>query len=950
MSRIYVALDTETTGLQPDRDAIIEIGAVKFRGDEVLETWSSLVNPGRALPRKIERLTGISSREVERAPTLFSVMPTLKRFVGENPVVGHNIAFDLGFLQRGSFSASAALDTYELACILMPYASRYTLGKLMEDLHIDFPTKHRALADARATHALFNALLERAGRLDQKVIQEIAQLGGKSDWALKFAFQDLLRDHARTAFSGGSIGAQLMAKGGLGDETLGLLFSRDTKEQPLKPKTHQDPLDVDALAGLLEPNGAFDQHFPVFEHRAQQVEMLRAVAGAFNDGATLLVEAGTGTGKSLAYLLPSIYWAAQNNQRVVVSTNTINLQDQLFDKDIPDLRQVLPVDFKAALLKGRANYLCRRRLDTMRKNEKLSGDEVRVLAKILAWLPSTTTGDNAELRLMGSENAVWLRLSSDQDHCEPTHCNLRQENKCFFYRARDKAESSHVVIVNHALLLSDMAAENRVLPEYKYLVVDEAHHLETQATSALAFEASRDSLEAMMRGLAHERGGLIGSLAGALRNSDVPQNYKKEAQTIFTDVAQDIDRALRGVYEFFVALEQFINAQEQLPGESGDSSYDRQLRLTATRRAQPSWSGIEIAWDTFGAIMLKVRDGLDKMYRAWGELDEYEIPGYPELQNELSFAMRRVSETRAALESLITKSNANSIYWFNIKRNDGDISLHVAPLYVGELLQKNLFAGRAATILTSATLCVDKNFTHIKSRLGLGDWADELAVGSPFDYKQAALIFVPTDLPEPAQPGHQKSVEASLIELFKATQGRSLALFTSLSQLNTTYRAIARPLEEEGIFVLAQNLDGSRRQVLETFKTQARTVLLGTRSFWEGVDVAGEALSCLVIARLPFSVPSDPIFAARSETFDDSFAQYAVPEAVLRFRQGFGRLIRTKTDRGVVVILDKRVLTKNYGRIFLESLPSASLYRGPIAELPKFASKWIDGETSKSEE
>ncbi|MBI5304081.1 MAG: DEAD/DEAH box helicase [Chloroflexi bacterium] len=949
MPRIYVALDTETTGLQPDRDAIIEIGAVKFRGDDALDTWSSFINPGRALPRKIERLTGISARDVERAPSLFTVMPTLKRFVGDNPVVGHNIAFDLGFLQRGGFAASAALDTYELACILMPYASRYTLGKLMEEFHIAFPTKHRALADAQAVQALFNALLERAGRLDQKVIQEIARLGDKSDWALKFAFQDLLRDHARTAFSGGSIGAQLMAKGGLGDETLGLLFSRDTKEQPLKPKVHQDPLDVDALAGLLEPDGAFAQRFPEYEHRPQQVEMLRAVAHAFNTGATVLVEAGTGTGKSLAYLLPAIYWAAQNNQRVVVSTNTINLQDQLFDKDIPDLRQVLPVEFKAALLKGRSNYICRRRLDALRKSDKLSNDEVRVLAKVLAWLPSTTTGDSAELRLMGSENAVWSRLSSDQDHCEPTHCNLRQENKCFFYRARDKAESAHLIIVNHALLLSDMATENRVLPEYKYLVVDEAHHLETQATNALAFEASRASLEAMLRGLAHERGGLLGGLAGALRNSDAPPNIKREAQAIFTDVAQDIDRALRGVYEFFVALEQFINAQEQLPGES-ESSYDRQLRLTATRRAQPAWSAIEIAWDTFGAMLLKVRDGLDKIYNAWDDLDEFEISGFPELQNELSFAMRRVSETRGAVESLITKSNANSIYWFNIKRNDGDISLHVAPLYVGDLLQKNLFAGRAATILTSATLCVDKNFAHIKSRLGLGDLADELAVGSPFDYKQSALIFVPTDVPEPAQPGYQKSVEASLVELFKATQGRALALFTSLSQLNTTYRAISRPLEEEGIVVLAQNLDGSRRQVLETFKTQARTVLLGTRSFWEGVDVAGEALSCLVIARLPFSVPSDPIFAARSETFDDAFAQYAVPEAVLRFRQGFGRLIRTKTDRGVVVVLDKRVLTKNYGRIFLESLPSVSLYRGPIAELPKLASKWIDGEESAGEE
>ncbi|MDE3091912.1 MAG: hypothetical protein KGJ80_21275, partial [Chloroflexota bacterium] len=253
-------------------------------------------------------------------------------------------------------------------------------------------------------------------------------------------------------------------------------------------------------------------------------------------------------------------------------------------------------------------------------------------------------------------------------------------------------------------------------------------------------------------------------------------------------------------------------------------------------------------------------------------------------------------------------------------------------------------AGKDATILTSATLGVDKNFSHIKSRLGIGDWADELAVGSPFDFADAAMVYVPTDIPEPGQPGYQKAVEASLVDLLRATQGRALILFTSHSQLQTTYRAITRRLEEEEIVVIAQNLDGSRRQVLETFKTQERTVLLGTKSFWEGIDVAGDALSCLVIARLPFSVPSDPVFAARSETFDDSFAQYAVPEAVLRFRQGFGRLIRTKNDRGIVVVLDKRVLSKNYGRIFVESLPPVSKYQGPLKEMPKLAVKWIDGE------
>ena len=339
-----------------------------------------------------------------------------------------------------------------------------------------------------------------------------------------------------------------------------------------------------------------------------------------------------------------------------------------------------------------------------------------------------------------------------------------------------------------------------------------------------------------------------------------------------------------------------------------------------------------------------MREGIEKIYGAWEELDEYEVPGQPDLESELAFAMRRVSETRQQMEALVTKPATSGIYWATINKNTGNISLHTAPLHVGELLQKKLFAGKEATILTSATLCVDKSFEHIKSRLGIGDWSDELTVGSPFDYAQAALVFVPKDIPEPGQPGYQKAVEAALVELLRATQGRALVLFTSHSQLQATYRAITRPLEEDAIIVIAQNLDGSRRQVLETFKTQERTALLGTKSFWEGIDVAGEALSCLVIARLPFSVPSDPIFAARSETFDDSFGQYAVPEAVLRFRQGFGRLIRSKNDRGIVVVFDKRVLTKNYGRLFLSSLPPVQIVKDKeLKELPKVAAGWIEG-------
>jgi predicted DnaQ family exonuclease/DinG family helicase len=942
MPRIYVALDLEFTGLNPDHDAILEVGAVKFRGDEILDTWSCLINPGRALPPKVQRLTGITPADIERAPSFRSMLPSLTRFVGEYPIVGHTIGVDLAFLQKAGMSLpNPALDTFELACILMPYASRYSLARLAQELAIEYPHKHRALEDAQVTHKLFLALLDRAARLNPKIIQEIARLSEKSDWPLRLAFQDLMRDRARQAFAPGTIGAQLAAKGlADADETFGVLFSRSKDERPLKPKTTKQSLDAEQLASDLSPEGLFANKFPGFEYRPEQVTMLCAVAQAFNDSGVLLVEAGTGTGKSLAYLLPAIHWAMQNNDRIVISTNTINLQDQLSTKDIPDLRKVLPLDFKYTVLKGRNNYLCRRRLDALRRQATHTLDELRVLAKVLAWLPSTTTGDVAELTLTPSEQRVWAQLASDPEHCTPERCGHRAD-KCFFWIARERAEAAHLVIINHALLLSDMALDNRVLPEFKYLIVDEAHHLEGRATDALSFEASRASLDQLFHLAGSERGGLLATLGAHVRHSELSPQAQREFQRLLDETAQDADRAQRCAYDFFNVLETFLAHQEEMPGEP-EGGNDKQYRLTPSRRMQPEWSAVEIEWDNLNAKFARLRENVEKIYQAWQELDDVELADYDDLAEDILFTLRRLRETHANLQSAVAEPRDLSIYWASINKNTDDIALHAAPLHVGDILQKDLFAVRETVILTSATMSIGGSFSYVKNRLGLGEWADDLAVGSPFDFKQAALVYVPSDIPEPGQPGYQKAVESALAELLKATRGRALVLFTSHSQLQHTYRSIARKLEEDDILVLAQGLDGSRRQVLDTFKTQERMALFGTKSFWEGVDVVGEALSCLAITRLPFSVPSDPIFAARAETFDDPFGQYAVPEAVLRFRQGFGRLIRSKTDRGVVVVLDKRVLTKSYGRLFIESLPECTKQQGPLKELPKRAAAWID--------
>lgn len=938
MNRVYVALDIEATGLSTDRDAIIEIGAVKFRGDEALGDWSTLVNPGRPIPYRVQQLTGITDHELRRAPHLNAVRAHLERFIGPAPVVGHSIGQDLGYLARaGILVGHPNIDTFELASILVPYASRYNLATLMAELGIAFPTQHRAIHDARAARDLFLALVRRSEDLDIDSLREINRLTAKIDWPLKTVFQEAERSKTRFAFSG-SIGAQLRAKGALNSGAVGWLSGAD-EDEPLERSRYRTMLDPDMLADLLGPDGVFARRFPSYEHRPQQIQMLRDVAQVFNDGGYLLVEAGTGTGKSVAYLIPSIYWAVRNGERVMISTNTINLQDQLFTKDLPDLQKVLPISAKSAILKGRSNYLCKTRLASFRRRDDLSTTEVRVLAKILAWLPSTLTGDVGELALMGDENAVWTKVCSDQDFCRPDVCG----DGCFYWRARAHADAAHVVVVNHALLLSDLMVDNRLLPEYDHVIIDEAHHLEARATEQFGQTLTQNAAQSALRDLSHQQtigkwSGFLANLAALIRTSKASPEDKATYEKLFNGLYEDIDRAEFRLSQVFTLLQRFL--EEQLAERRGATPYDVQIRLTHGARTTPDWEPIEAEARDLHALLKRINDGVG---RVWDGLSDakFQLAGHNEWVGELAVRRRAISDMLAAVYDIMCQPRQDTIYWLSVQPRGDTVELNSAPLHVGDMLGKHLFGAKETVVMASATLRTGEDFSYIRERLGLEDDCIEDVVGSPFDYERSTLLYLPTDMPEPTQPYYQKKLEVTLIELCKATEGRTLVLFTSHSQLRQTYRAISQPLGEEGILVLGQGLDGGRRGLLEAFKSNERTVLLGTRSFWEGVDVVGEALSCLVVTRLPFDVPSDPVFAARSETFDDPFNQFATPQAILRFRQGFGRLIRSKSDRGVVVVLDRRVLTKSYGQHFVTSLPPTTIRKALLADLPRAAAEWI---------
>lgn len=947
MARVYVALDIETTGLDPERDAILEIGAVRFKGSRTYQTFSRLVNPGRPIPYKIQQLTGITPNDIEDAPPLSAVLPDLNRFVGDAPIIGHNIGFDLGFLRKqGLFHANNGIDTFELASILLPHASRYSLAALLSYLQIELPPDgqaHRALDDAQATRQLFEALLDQARRLDSRIIDEVARIGSQTGWHLADVFRDLTRERRYSA-PAGTLGQQLAAKGLLDARPIDGGFAimqadmDDTPEPPLEPVPHPTPLNIVKLCQMLEQGGLFEQHFAGYEYRIQQVDMLASVAAAFNESTHLMVEAGTGTGKSMAYLIPAIYWAVQNGHRVVISTNTINLQDQLLNKDIPALQQILPVSFKAVALKGRSNYLCPRRVELFRAKENLGPKELRLLAKLLIWMPSTTTGDREELFIPDyEEQALWSQVASDGNLCSPRTCTA---HTCFYARARRNAESAHVIVVNHALLMADIAVDNRVIPEYKHLIIDEAHHLEDQITNQLSFSANQKLLEQQLTELSQPlRGkdrytGLIHEIERRALAA-IPNTLKGDVSDITNRGHQAVTKSRQAVQQLFSALAVFV---EEFPGSG---RYNRKIRLTEQTRSQPTWSNVELAWDNAGATLAELSRGLGILYTMLAELEAYDIPNWEDLLAQLAASRTQLDEIRSNLHTILAEPGDDRILWVEQHVQNNAVSLHNAPLHVGNLVNQHLLQPKESVVLTSATLRAGNAFDYFKERLHFWE-AEEVAVGSPFDYENNTLLYIPTDVPEPNTTGHQKAVETGIIELVKRIKGRTLVLFTSYSQLKTTANHIKGPLAEADIVVYQQGDGTSRRQLLENFKTAEQAVLLGTRSFWEGVDIPGPALSCVVITRIPFAVPSDPIVSARSETFENAFNQYSIPQAILFFRQGFGRLIRSKEDRGVVVVLDRRIITKSYGQAFLDSLPGVTERRGLLADLPPLAESWID--------
>jgi ATP-dependent DNA helicase DinG len=960
MSERFVVFDFETTGFSPERDRIIEIGAVRIENGMQTATFHALVNPGCTIPQAIRDLTGIHDGDVASAPPIADILPEWLRFVEGAVLVAHNAAFDLGFL-NAALEENGYLpylgewvDTVELAQILWPREPSYSLEALCRNRAIPHERPHRALADAQATADLFLRLMQRGKELPLLVLQQICTLTEKMGWSCYPLFSRWMQDPLK--LNGADVPEDC--------SVIEHLMHR-VVEVPANDRGDEgtrEPFDVEKVVQILAQGGPLSRLYDHYEERPAQLSMIRMVARAFAEKKHGVIEAGTGTGKSLAYLVPALFYAKTSGQRVTVATHTINLQEQLQSRDVPLLKRILDFPFSIAVFKGRNNYVCMRKVAAGINRIGLldEKEERKFFLRMLTWLIETEAGDREELTLHGTQNEWWNRVMSDADSCISKQCPWFKN--CYYHRAKARAQQADVVITNHSLVFTDIKADHNVLPAYTHLVIDEAHHLEDEATRHLGEEANYYQLTGALNRLARDaKSGLLVQLQ--------KQILAEGDESPFSPVLASVERMREQLVqvracadELFRLLHAFV-LQHSTTQDAGRQV----LRLHADLVEREEWEGILSAFSNFQTEVTSLRNAVKK-------LEEHleDVPAADWLAGMIADILGQVREVDRQWSTMAkffkgAGEDANAVLWLEAEEKGTRpvVFLYFAPIHVGPLLHEHLYEKKESVVLTSATLTVNQTFRYVTERLGLTISEEEgrlltLSLESPFDYKKQALLCVPSDV-MPVRDVPEESFVASLSEsvttLARISDGRMLVLFTSHRMLRETYVRVKPKLAEHGIQVLAHGIDSSsRHRLVSEFQRHPRAVLFGANSFWEGVDIPGEDLSCLVIVRLPFWPPNHPVVAARTEALEaagkNAFMSYSVPQAIVRFKQGFGRLIRSKRDIGAIVVYDRRIIDARYGRHFIRSLPGPWFYHGPEREIWQVIYNWLkkkDREVLKDE-
>jgi len=788
----------------------------------------------------------------------------------------------------------------------MTAASRFTQESI---LHV-----RQAISEAQGNEVLV------VGRLDdnQKICSIMVAARGNEEAvpALKPYLEKgdvIVHNHPSALLKPSHADLRIAAQ--LGNQGIGFYIVDNNVENTYvvaEPVTGREirALASEELSAILQPGGKLNSCFHGYEERPSQIEMLKQITMGFNKDLICLSEAGTGIGKSLAYLIPAFSWVLHNEERVVVSTATINLQQQLIEKDIPLVKRLFGSDPGVVLVKGRSNYLCLTRLRESSSELSLFDEVNENLNAIVEWSLTTATGSRSDLSFFPDDD-LWYRLCSEADSCRGLRCPERE--RCFVLRARREAAAARILVVNHHLLFADLSMRiagagfesSAVLPPFHRIIFDEAHNIENSATSFFSRSFSCLSIAKYTGRLLRKKKGRNYGLLLGLEKLLHHHNLINQIQNFLGEV---------------VGKSRSLDVMSaQLP--------DGNLNFRLTNETPEIQTLLLEPLNDLRQSIMVLLSSFEELFEGLSEEEEEESIVY-----ESRIELRRLNAVAEICSHFLRfQHNDQDVFWLENRKNyrgEKYTRFVITPLDISLLMNEAVYKPYKTVIFTSATLAVNHNFNFWKSRVGFNSAVErEIEEGffvSPFNYKRDVLLGIPKEAPPPSEEGYTAFISAFVQEVLKLSEGRGLLLFTSYSMLKEVYDEVTAGLGEWGINVLRQGED-DRNRLLQRFQEDTASVLLATDSFWEGVDTPGEALEVVIICRLPFRVPTDPVIEARLEAIEkrggNSFWELLLPDAVLRLKQGFGRLIRRKSDRGIVLILDSRIITKSYGRIFLSSLP-----------------------------
>ncbi|MDP8269622.1 MAG: helicase C-terminal domain-containing protein [Candidatus Tenebribacter davisii] len=929
----FVALDIETTGFDFVENEIIEIGAVRFEKGDEKDRFSIFVKPQKKVPKFIKRLTNITDEQLASGENLTNALISLQEFLKDDIIVCHNTSFDIGFLNTKYKEknlpeiTNQILDTLDLSRIYLPFILNHKLGTVAEYFQVDLTNAHRAIADAEATGKILLDFIDFILKnIPMKINHRIFEVSNLllDKIGLSYFLQKVIEYQKETA---------LLKKHRSGID----FHNRNYIEH--KPHKNDDP-SIDDIFGK---DGIFSKHFKKYEIREGQIDMANAVLDKFEKMEFLLVEAGTGVGKSLAYLIPSIKYTQRENKKVIISTNTKNLQEQLFYKDLPIAKDCVNIPFKATLLKGRRNYICEKRwLETAIDLDKMiSSEEAISYINLIVWKEFTKTGDISENSSFNviRDRRVWKKVSSDSFLCRNKRCPYYKS--CFLMDIRGKAEESNLVIINHHLLLANMQSENAVLGEFDNLIIDEAHNLPHLAPVELGISLSYPDFNNFFNQL-HSvwnkyQTGILVKLRADAAKSDFPS--KKELLLKIEITEKLIDDQKNIFADFFKKIGDVV-------ADKGSYGKLRVTSLEDHKFLSEDLEKIIIFWQEFSQSFMKITN-------IFSDVNKQRFIDYDKHKEALESISNMISEYHNTLTTMYNPGFKDFAFWMesfqtNDKKYPSGVLVY-CPLNVDQILYDKLYSTVNSVIFTSATMAIRDNFKYFSNRMGLNlleeGFVQELVVKSPFDYQKQTMVLVAGFLPDPKDRFFSSQSAEIIRRSVEITKAGTMVLYTSYKNLNEVYDILSEELYGKNILLLTQGKGLGRSAMLKEFQKNKESVLFGTNSFWEGVDVPGESLQLLVLYKLPFMVPSEPIVEAYLEKLEaegkNSFMHYMLPNALLKYRQGFGRLIRHKTDRGVVLVLDNRIFTKRYGRYFKETIPARTFIPQTDIEIYDHLSKWF---------